>query len=61
MGPVSYTHLDVYKRQPVLRFIEFEALNHRAHGTIEHHDAFLQNLGQRLRAGVGACSHSGLL
>ena len=36
----------------VLRFIEFEALDHGAHGAVEDGDALLQQGGQGLGPGV---------
>ena len=43
----------------VLGFPQLEALDHGAHGTVKHHDAVLQNVGQRLAAGVGEGLHGG--
>ena len=41
--PVSYTHLDVYKRQPVIFIFQFIALNHGTHGTIQYQNTVFQN------------------
>jgi hypothetical protein len=38
---------------PILRFAQFEALNHGAHCTVQNGDAVLQNFGQLLGACVG--------
>ena len=41
--PVSYTHLDVYKRQPHHRFLDMRK--------IHHHTILVQNLGTTINEG----------
>jgi hypothetical protein len=43
---------------PVLGLAQLEALDHGAHGAIEDGDAVLQDVGQRLGAGVGGRFHA---
>ena len=45
----------------VLRLAKLEALDHGAQGTVKHHDAFLQDVGQCLAPGVVDCAHGAVL
>ena len=46
---------------PVLCLAQLEALDHGAHGAIEDGDAFREDGGQRLGAGVGRGVHGGIV
>ena len=58
---VSYTHLDVYKRQGYFDFAEIQAMRHNPmymSDYVEHLDNVLKTTGENLLQGAGTISHA---
>ncbi|MPM08575.1 hypothetical protein SDC9_54888 [bioreactor metagenome] len=58
LEPVARTIGPAVALTAILRLAQLEALNHRAHGTVEDGNALSQDLGQLLGAGVVRQSHN---